>query len=273
MSKSSSRFTPSFRLHKQRTSNSTSPSAQPTPETISDPDPQPQPQTQTQIMNPDINLTIETIHAPSTTLPKLTSITIFLAGSTPPSHTTTSKDSSNPIRISSFSSSSRRDHQQQPPPTWRDTFSTHLAHYFLPKPQLQPHNTNTNTTPQTLHLTILDPFRPDWDSSWREDPSFPPFKEQVSWEMEQRERADIVLFHFDPASMAPISLLELGLCMREPGKVVVVCPRGYWKSGNVRLVCERFGVQVVEGLEEGAGVVGELVERIRVGKEREREGC
>ncbi|PYH71688.1 nucleoside 2-deoxyribosyltransferase domain-containing protein [Aspergillus vadensis CBS 113365] len=227
-------------------------------------------------MNPNINLTIETIHAPSTTPPKPTSIIIFLAGSTPPSPTATSKDSSNPIRISSLSSS-RRDHHQQlpppPPPTWRDTLSTHLAHYFLPKPQPQPHpdTTNTNTTPQTIHLTILDPFRPDWDSSWREDPSFPPFKEQVSWEMEQRERADIVLFYFDPGTMAPVSLLELGLSMREPGKLVVVCPRGYWKSGFVRLACERFGVQVVEGLEEGAGVVGGLVWSLVEGVRR--EGC
>lgn len=87
--------------------------------------------------------------------------------------------------------------------------------------------------------------------------------------MEKRERADIVLFYFDPGSAAPISLLELGLCMREPGKVVVVCPRGYWKRGNVVVVCERFGVPVVEGLEEGARVVGEMVETVG----REREGC
>ncbi|PWY74064.1 hypothetical protein BO83DRAFT_444481 [Aspergillus eucalypticola CBS 122712] len=79
-------------------------------------------------MNPNINLTIETIRAPSTTPPKPTSITIFLAGSTPPAPTTTSRDSSNPIRISSFSSRSRRDnHQQQPPPP-------HPQHGAIPSP-------------------------------------------------------------------------------------------------------------------------------------------
>lgn len=86
--------------------------------------------------------------------------------------------------------------------------------------------------------------------------------------MQQREQADIVLFYFDPESSAPISLLELGLCMREPGKVVVVCPRGYWKRGNVSIVCERFGVPVLEGLEEAAWVVGGRVEAVQ----REREG-
>ncbi|KAL3264496.1 hypothetical protein ABHI18_000711 [Aspergillus niger] len=231
-------------------------------------------QNQNQHQNPNINLTIETIHAPSTTPHKPTSITIFLAGSTPPSPTTTGRDSSSSMHISSISSIKRDPAHNQPPPpppppTWRDTFSTHLAHYFLPKPQPHPDSNISTSPPQTIHLTIYDPFRPDWDSSWREDPSFPPFKEQVSWEMEQRERADIVLFYFDPGSAAPISLLELGLCMREPGKVVVVCPRGYWKRGNVVVVCERFGVTVVEGLEEGARVVGERVERVG----REREGC
>jgi hypothetical protein len=53
--------------------------------------------------------------------------------------------------------------------------------------------------------------------------------------------------------MAPVSLLELGLCARVPGKAVVFCPKGYWKRGNVQIVCNKFGLELVEnhdGLKE-----------------------
>lgn len=98
-------------------------------------------------------------------------------------------------------------------------------------------------------LTIYDPFRADWDGTWREDVAFAPFREQVEWELAKQQMADLVVFYFHPATQAPISLLELGLAAGVPGKAVVVCPEGYWKRGNVQVVCEKFGIKVVEGLE------------------------
>ncbi|KAI1196958.1 hypothetical protein F5X97DRAFT_195604 [Nemania serpens] len=93
-------------------------------------------------------------------------------------------------------------------------------------------------------LTIYDPARPDWDSTWREDMSFAPFGEQVAWELDMQEAADIVVVYFHPATKAPVSLLELGLCART-GKAIVVCPEGYWKRGNVQVVCARFGIEML----------------------------
>ncbi|GAW17628.1 hypothetical protein ANO14919_070870 [Xylariales sp. No.14919] len=93
-------------------------------------------------------------------------------------------------------------------------------------------------------LTLYNPLRPDWDSTWREDISFEPYREQVEWELDRQETADMVVVYFHPASKAPISLLEFGLCART-GKATVVCPEGYWKRGNVQIVCRRYGIEMV----------------------------
>lgn len=98
-------------------------------------------------------------------------------------------------------------------------------------------------------ITLFNPYRADWDSTWREDIDFAPYREQVEWELSKQEQADIVVVYFHPATQAPVSLLEFGLCAaRVPGKAIVVCPEGYWKRGNVQIVCRRFGVEMVESV-------------------------
>jgi len=41
--------------------------------------------------------------------------------------------------------------------------------------------------------------------------------------------------------------------------MIVICPEGFWKKGNVDIVCERYKVKQVEKLEEAI----ELIERER----------
>jgi len=70
----------------------------------------------------------------------------------------------------------------------------------------------------------------------------------------------VVAVYFGAKSQAPISLMELGLFARS-GKCVVACPKGYWKRGNVQVVCGKFGVEVVESVDElGEGVKKKLKE-------------
>ena len=95
---------------------------------------------------------------------------------------------------------------------------------------------------------ILNPRRDDWDSSWIQDMANPTFLEQVSWELAAMERADTILMYFSPGTRSPITLLELGLFARS-GKLIVCCPQGFWRRGNVDIVCKRYGVPVVESLE------------------------
>jgi hypothetical protein len=96
-------------------------------------------------------------------------------------------------------------------------------------------------------IFVLNPRREDWDASWRQSMDEPRFVEQVEWELAAQERAAVIAMYFAPSTQAPISLLELGLAARS-GKLLVCCPEGYWRKGNVDLVCRRYGVPIVKDL-------------------------
>ena len=99
-----------------------------------------------------------------------------------------------------------------------------------------------------LQAVVLNPRRLDWDSSWKQDISDRQFKKQVVWELEALELATYILMYFDPATKSPISLLELGLHARS-SKLVVCCPEGFWRKGNVDIVCQRYNVWQVQTLD------------------------
>lgn len=98
---------------------------------------------------------------------------------------------------------------------------------------------------------ILNPRRDDWDSSWVQSINNPQFNEQVNWELEALEDADIIIFYFAPDTKSPISLLELGLYVQDQDKwVFVCCPEGFWRKGNIEIVCDRYGRHLWTDLDE-----------------------
>ena len=99
-------------------------------------------------------------------------------------------------------------------------------------------------------VTILNPRRDDWDSSWVQSIHNPQFREQVEWELKGLRLADLILLYLVPGTKSPISLLELGLHVAS-GRMVVVCPNGFWRKGNVEIVCAGYGVAVYVSLDEG----------------------
>lgn len=100
-----------------------------------------------------------------------------------------------------------------------------------------------------LDVLILNPRRDEWDDTWVQDISHPNFREQVEWELAGQEYATLIAMYFHPATKAPITLLELGLAARS-GKAIVCCPPGYWRRGNVQVVCARHGIPLVDELPE-----------------------
>ncbi|KAK7183820.1 hypothetical protein PSPO01_10156 [Paraphaeosphaeria sporulosa] len=107
-----------------------------------------------------------------------------------------------------------------------------------------------------LPIQILNPRRDDWDSSWVELPSCAPWKEQVDWEMHHPAKVSLIVVCFKAGSLCPISLMELGMYAALYGeKMVVCCEEGFWKRGNVELVCKKFGVEVVRTVGHLEGVV------------------
>lgn len=98
-------------------------------------------------------------------------------------------------------------------------------------------------------ITILNPRRETWDSSWSQDILSPPFYQQVNWELNCLEKADLIIMYFSPDTQSPISLLEFGK-FAESGKMLVCCPTGFWRKGNVDIVCERYGIPNYETLSD-----------------------
>lgn len=93
-------------------------------------------------------------------------------------------------------------------------------------------------------IVVANPRRESWDSSWEQSIDNPRFKEQVDWELDHLERADLAVFYFQPDTMSPITLLELGKRLAGPrsAQTLVCCPPGFWRRGNVEIVCDRAGL-------------------------------
>lgn len=109
------------------------------------------------------------------------------------------------------------------------------------------------------YVDIYNPRRDDWNSSWEQKIENAQFKEQVSWELNALEKADIILMNFVEGTMSPISLLEFGLYARS-GKMVVVCPDGFWRKGNVDVVCQRYDIPNFKTMSEAIKHIDERVE-------------
>jgi hypothetical protein len=102
-------------------------------------------------------------------------------------------------------------------------------------------------------VTILNPRRDNWDSSWKQSKDDPQFCEQVHWELDALDAADLILCVFTKDAKETITFLELGLHARD--NITVCCPEGFYRKGNVDIVCGREGISVYETLE---GAVAEV---------------
>ena len=99
-----------------------------------------------------------------------------------------------------------------------------------------------------LDILILNPRRDEWDATWEQSIHNPQFKEQVTWELDGLERADVILMYFAPGSKSPITLLELGL-FAHMQKLFICCPVGFWRRGNVEVVADRYDLSLFEELD------------------------
>lgn len=105
---------------------------------------------------------------------------------------------------------------------------------------------------KSLPVILLNPRRDDWDSSWEQSFGNDKFREQVEWELEHIKSADLVVFYFDPDTMSPITLMELGTRVNTNQSwenTIVCCPHGFWRKGNVDVFCNKENINVVHSLE------------------------
>jgi hypothetical protein len=110
-----------------------------------------------------------------------------------------------------------------------------------------------------LPITVCNPRRGKWDKNITQQAADKFFKQQVDWERDALEQADVICFFFDTETKSPVSLLELGRWAASD-KVIVCCGDDYWKSGNVHLACEDDGITYVKKFEE---LVPEVVKMLK----------
>ena len=87
---------------------------------------------------------------------------------------------------------------------------------------------------QNLNITIYNPRR---DKEFNVDDQ----EEQIRWELSHLDKADVILVNILPDSKSPITLMEIGLYANS-GKLVVVCPKEFYRYDNVRIVCEKYNI-------------------------------
>lgn len=110
-------------------------------------------------------------------------------------------------------------------------------------------------------VTVLNPRRDEWDSSWKQSITNPMFVEQVSWELDALAMSDIIAMYLDPDTAAPISLLEFGQYYQS-GKLMIACPLGFHKRGNIEICCARSDVILLDSLEDLIKTLKQLISQL-----------
>ena len=122
---------------------------------------------------------------------------------------------------------------------------------------------------EELPVDVFNPRRKHWEPGQEQRATNPYFYEQVTWEQDLMEQADIVAMYFDPKTKAPISLLELGYwCAARPEKLLVCCSKGFWRFGNVEMMQLRHEFERVDTFDEFLRRLRE-----RVAKAGDERGC
>lgn len=99
-------------------------------------------------------------------------------------------------------------------------------------------------------LILMNPRRKDWNSSWEQTKDNVNFNNQVNWELDHIISGNLAAFYFDPATKAPITLMELGYTAGiGDNELVVCCPKGYWRRGNIEVFCEKQDIVLLDTLD------------------------
>lgn len=96
-----------------------------------------------------------------------------------------------------------------------------------------------------FNVTVLNPRREAWDTSWEQTIKNPKFYEQVTWELNHLDEADVIAMYIAKDSLSPITLMELGLHAYSK-KLIVYCDEKFWRRGNVEVICDRANVPLFD---------------------------
>lgn len=116
------------------------------------------------------------------------------------------------------------------------------------------------------NLIVYNPRRDDWDPTWTQSKNNPKFVEQVTWELKNILKSDIIVFYIQGDTLSPITLYELGLIsilsLKGKKKIFVCCEEEYFRLGNVEIVADLFKMPMFYEYEEFEKAVVEYVNEL-----------
>lgn len=141
---------------------------------------------------------------------------------------------------------------------WQVELTKSLSH--LPVTVFNPRRVGIAEVIQ-CHTNII---QPDWDNSWVEDIQDLRFRHQVNWELDHMKDADLVIVYFAAKGLSAVTLLEFGLCVAKmegrKGTMLVCCEPKYERRGNVQVVCAKYDIKLMEGLDGVEDIVKEVLD-------------
>ncbi len=90
---------------------------------------------------------------------------------------------------------------------------------------------------------IYNPRREHWNHNC----SIDDLVNQIKWEQDHLEKADIIIMVLQDDSKSPISLLELGLYAKSK-KIIVFCTPNFYRWHNVKLTCDKYKIELIQDL-------------------------
>ena len=114
----------------------------------------------------------------------------------------------------------------------------------------------------TRNVIIFNPRR---NASWKQSITNKKFKGQVDWELDHLEDSNLIVMFLQPGTVSPVSLLEIGLFAAEikakKKDMIILCPEGFHRKGNVDIVCQRYGIEQAKNMDD---LLKKITERVRV---------
>lgn len=95
--------------------------------------------------------------------------------------------------------------------------------------------------------------------------------EQVNWEQDRLEDCDVIFMYITGKSKSPISLLEIGQFITSK-KMIVVCEPEFYRYDNVRIMCERNDVPLLNDIDEGYNLLKSSLKFANVFKKAFKNG-
>lgn len=127
--------------------------------------------------------------------------------------------------------------------------------FWMIEPLIITYGQDYVTPPGKYDVVMYSPRRSDW----KEDATVEDIENQIRWEQDKLEKADLIVMVLQDNSKSPISLLELGLYGRE-GKLICFCTKNFYRYTNVKLTCEKFLIPFKETISPSE--IAESIENI-----------